>query len=85
METKGILISFEGPDGAGKTSVLKTILNRLKPIFDDRLIFTREPGGANNPLAEEDSINASCILLLLLHPFIYLQQEGSYWVQLSVF
>lgn len=52
METKGILISFEGPDGAGKTSVLKTILNRLKPIFDDRLIFTREPGGANNPLAE---------------------------------
>lgn len=52
METKGILISFEGPDGAGKTSVLKTILNRLKPIFDDRLVFTREPGGANNPLAE---------------------------------
>lgn len=52
MDTKGILISFEGPDGAGKTSVLKIILNRLKPILGERLLFTREPGGANNPIAE---------------------------------
>lgn len=52
MDTKGILISFEGPDGAGKTSVLKIILNRLKPILGERLLFTREPGGTNNPIAE---------------------------------
>lgn len=52
METSGKFISFEGPDGAGKTSVLKVILERLKPVLGDRLLVTREPGGNNNPLAE---------------------------------
>ncbi|MDF8366783.1 dTMP kinase [Weissella paramesenteroides] len=52
MGERGILISFEGPDGAGKTSVLKVILERLKPVLGDRLLVTREPGGNNNPLAE---------------------------------
>ena len=52
MRKKGIFISFEGPDGAGKTSVLRVILNRLKPILEDRLLITREPGGLNNRVAE---------------------------------
>lgn len=52
MREKGIFISFEGPDGAGKTSVLRVILNRLKPILEDRLLITREPGGLNNRVAE---------------------------------
>lgn len=43
--SKGILISFEGPDGAGKT----TVLERVVPILQERLgrhiITTREPGG----------------------------------------
>lgn len=52
MKEKGIFISFEGPDGAGKTSVLRVIISRLKPILEDRLLITREPGGANNRVAE---------------------------------
>lgn len=52
MGERGILISFEGPDGAGKTSVLKAILKQLEPILGERLLFTREPGGTNNRIAE---------------------------------
>ncbi|XZO08073.1 dTMP kinase [Weissella paramesenteroides] len=52
MKTGGKFISFEGPDGAGKTSVLKVIIERLRPILGDRLLVTREPGGNNNALAE---------------------------------
>lgn len=37
---KGIFITFEGPEGAGKT----TIINMLAKQLDDAL-FTREPGG----------------------------------------
>jgi dTMP kinase len=41
---KGIFITFEGPDGAGKT----TILNMLSEEFREKgieAVFTREPGG----------------------------------------
>ncbi|MGG4490341.1 dTMP kinase [Metabacillus idriensis] len=41
---KGIFITFEGPDGAGKT----TILNMLSEEFMEKgieAVFTREPGG----------------------------------------
>ncbi|MDR0140479.1 dTMP kinase [Metabacillus idriensis] len=41
---KGIFITFEGPDGAGKT----TILNMLSEEFKEKgieAVFTREPGG----------------------------------------
>ena len=31
--TKGIFISFEGPDGAGKTTVLEAILPQLKNLL----------------------------------------------------
>ena len=46
----GILISLEGPDGAGKTTVLKEILPEIQKM--KREIFpTREPGGVR--VAEE--------------------------------
>lgn len=40
---KGLFITFEGPDGCGKT----TIINKMKEYFvgNDKIIFTREPGG----------------------------------------
>lgn len=40
---KGLFITFEGPDGCGKTS----IINLLKEYYKDKknIIFTREPGG----------------------------------------
>lgn len=42
--SKGFLVSLEGPEGAGKTSVLEAII----PILEDRgieVLSTREPGG----------------------------------------
>lgn len=32
--------------------MLRVILDRLKPILEDRLLITREPGGVNNRVAE---------------------------------
>ncbi len=40
----GIIISFEGPDGAGKTTVLENVLPALKEKGYD-IVTTREPGG----------------------------------------
>ncbi|ANK59112.1 MULTISPECIES: dTMP kinase [Loigolactobacillus] len=46
----GRFITFEGPDGAGKTSVLTALVPRLKALAQVPLIETREPGG--NPISE---------------------------------
>ena len=43
--SKGLLISIEGPDGAGKTTVLEALLPRLKEVYAGQVITTREPGG----------------------------------------
>lgn len=43
--TRGLLISFEGPDGAGKTSVLNALLPRLTEAWTAGVMVTREPGG----------------------------------------
>ncbi|ABJ57269.1 dTMP kinase [Oenococcus oeni] len=42
---KGFFITIEGPDGAGKTSLLDNLMPALRDIFGDNLIETREPGG----------------------------------------
>lgn len=48
----GKFISFEGPDGAGKTSVMRQITADLKDqLGSDRVVYTREPGG--NHIAEQ--------------------------------
>ncbi|MCM3758932.1 dTMP kinase [Sporosarcina aquimarina] len=41
---KGIFITFEGPEGAGKTTVIKEIHNRLQQQGNSS-VLTREPGG----------------------------------------
>lgn len=43
-------MSFEGPDGAGKTSVLKQLIPQLKEQTAPTLLLTREPGG--DPISE---------------------------------
>lgn len=43
--TRGKLISFEGPDGAGKTSVLALLLPQLEALWAKGVVTTREPGG----------------------------------------
>ena len=42
---QGIFITFEGPDGAGKTSVLKEVSERLAKESKRKIVTTREPGG----------------------------------------
>lgn len=41
----GTFITFEGPDGAGKTSVLKALLPQLQQAMTAPIVLTREPGG----------------------------------------
>ena len=43
--SKGLLISIEGPDGAGKTTVLEALLPRLREAYPAKVVTTREPGG----------------------------------------
>lgn len=43
---KGFFISFEGPDGAGKSTVLKQILEQITPKLQMQYITVREPGGS---------------------------------------
>jgi len=44
MEKKGRFISFEGPDGSGKTTVSTAVYQKLLSEGYD-IIYTREPGG----------------------------------------
>ena len=44
MLNKGIFITFEGPEGAGKTTVIAEIYKRLERE-GKKAILTREPGG----------------------------------------
>src|SRR5690242_1695138 len=37
---KGIFITFEGPDGAGKTTIINRVASQLENV-----LLTREPGG----------------------------------------
>ncbi|MDR1013341.1 MAG: dTMP kinase [Lactobacillales bacterium] len=47
---KGIFITVEGPEGSGKTSLIKGLLPLLKERSNALIMATREPGGI--PLAE---------------------------------
>ena len=42
----GTFISFEGPDGAGKTSVIRAVNEALgNQLGAEQVLLTREPGG----------------------------------------
>lgn len=43
---KGYFVSFEGPDGAGKSTVLKEVLTEIGPKLKTQYLVTREPGGS---------------------------------------
>ncbi|MCD7132871.1 dTMP kinase [Limosilactobacillus balticus] len=48
----GKFISFEGPDGAGKTSVIQKIQQQLEDqLGTEKVMYTREPGG--NKISEQ--------------------------------
>ncbi|WP_407371566.1 dTMP kinase [Carnobacterium sp.] len=48
---KGTFITIEGPDGAGKTSVIKKLIPMLVKAVQQDIVATREPGGSR--IAEE--------------------------------
>lgn len=43
---QGYLITIEGPDGAGKTTVLNEIIKRISSELKQPYLVTREPGGS---------------------------------------
>ncbi|MCK8625034.1 dTMP kinase [Apilactobacillus xinyiensis] len=44
---QGKFVTFEGPDGAGKTTVMNEVLEVLKKDLAENLVLSREPGGNN--------------------------------------
>jgi len=46
MLKKGLFITFEGPDGSGKTTVSSKVYEKLQAKGYD-VIYTREPGGSD--------------------------------------
>lgn len=47
---KGIFVTVEGPDGAGKTTLIKALIPKLQNLTSANILSTREPGG--NVIAE---------------------------------
>jgi dTMP kinase len=51
---KGLFITFEGPDGSGKSTIIGLIYDKLKQTkYGSKVVLTREPGGKNNIIAED--------------------------------
>lgn len=48
---RGLFITIEGPDGAGKSSLVKRLAPAIQSMIDHPLVVTREPGGSE--IAEE--------------------------------
>ncbi len=44
MRQKALFVTFEGPDGSGKTTISQAVYNKLKQLGYN-CIYTREPGG----------------------------------------
>lgn len=47
----GVFITIEGPDGAGKTTLISGLVEKLEASLKIPLMLTREPGG--EPIAEK--------------------------------
>lgn len=47
----GLFITIEGPDGAGKSGLIKRLVPAIQSMIDHPLVVTREPGGS--VIAEE--------------------------------
>ena len=69
---KSYFISFEGPDGSGKSTVLKQVVAEIGPRLKTQYLVTREPGGSKiaekirqlilDPVNEEMSAKTEALL-----------------------
>ena len=69
---KSYFISFEGPDGSGKSTVLKQVVAEIAPRLKTQYLVTREPGGSKiaekirqlilDPVNEEMSAKTEALL-----------------------
>jgi len=69
---KSYFISFEGPDGSGKSTVLKQVVAEIGPKLKTQYLVTREPGGSKiaekirqlilDPVNEEMSAKTEALL-----------------------
>lgn len=50
-KSKGILITFEGTEGAGKSTLIREVAAQLQSVWHGQVTVTREPGGS--PIAEK--------------------------------
>jgi dTMP kinase len=54
MNKRGLFITFEGPDGSGKSTIILMIYDKLNQHhYPFKVFLTREPGGKNNIIAED--------------------------------
>lgn len=59
MKHHGLFITFEGPEGSGKTTLVNLLKDSLEELISNQqldysgVFKTREPGGLSNPLAEK--------------------------------
>ena len=44
MQQRALFVTFEGPDGSGKTTISNLVHEKLQQLGYDS-IYTREPGG----------------------------------------
>lgn len=54
---QGYFITFEGPDGAGKTTVINEVVKAIQGQCKREILVTREPGGSK--IAEKKSATSS--------------------------
>ncbi|MDR3330003.1 MAG: dTMP kinase [Mycoplasmataceae bacterium] len=54
INKQGLFITFEGPDGSGKSTIIGLVYDQLKKDgYASKVVLTREPGGKNNLIAED--------------------------------
>lgn len=71
-KTSGLFISFEGNEGAGKTTQINILKEKLSSIYGENVVFVHEPGGCtiSNKIREllldksSTAITKKCELLL---------------------
>ena len=60
----GVFVTLEGPEGAGKSTMIQSLAGRLAERGIPYLV-TREPGGTRKPPTTSNPISPCCWILIL--------------------